>query len=161
MTDMNRTHSSIATSLILLCGIIASASALYAKPKSTAQSAMDACDRKLAADWTFCEGSKDSTTRRKCDENAEARWKRCYENAGWVFSVQGNPKMPARRPSSVNPGNTGGGSAGVEKDPRTGRPKAERIPMTPAASARRATPTPTPKKAWTPQGARQTGSHMR
>ena len=142
---MTRTRAYTSASLCFVALMLASASWIHAKPKGSAKSAMDACDRKLAADWTFCEGSKDSATRRKCDENAEARWKRCYENAGWVFSTQGQPKMPTRRPQAVS---------ATAASTSTTQPLLQRKPAP--------TPRPSPKKGvWIPQGPRQTGSHMR
>jgi hypothetical protein len=162
---MPRTRTYITTSLILLGLTLASTSFINARPKSAAQTAMDACDRQLAADWTFCEGSKDSAIRRKCDENAEAKWKRCYEKAGWVFSVQGQPKMPNRRPPAMNPNNAGASSAGAEKGGTIRKPQpAGSAAATTRSGMQRTTPTPSPtpkKSTWVPQGPRQTGSHMR
>ena len=163
---MNRTLAYTSATLSLLALFFTSASSINAAPKSAAQTKMDACDRKLAADWTFCEGSKDSATRRKCDENAEARWKRCYENAGWVFSTQGQPKMPTRRPQSVNATGAGASSAGVDKGRPTLRPNANATGVTTSRSSIQGKPTPTPrpspkKGVWLHQGPRQTGSHIR
>src|SRR5438309_326925 len=110
---------------------------LFALTKAQ-KAAADACDRALSKCWQFCDGTKDSTTWTKCNQNCEAKWEKCLkDNGAWVGQVA------PTRPGRVRPPDAAPQGQKVEGTPvPTPREKATAGQLLQSNP----TPTPSPKK---------------
>jgi hypothetical protein len=144
---MNKIRSGGAIALLSSAALLVVVSVLSAKDNPGTQSAaISNCNTKVTQCVDFCQGSKDSHTRSKCEDNCLTTWNRCMDAAGAPKANRVPPINRRPRGSDNAAPNTGNvKDAGAKPTPRAGagdnvpQPKMRRGDTKP-------TPSPTPSR---------------